>query len=51
MGETATSAPRLRREQISGMNIHYIMWSLDYFLDAQQRIGFKSIELWVPSPT
>lgn len=50
MGETAASAPRLRREQISGMNIHYIMWSLDYFLDAQQRIGFKSIELWGAEP-
>lgn len=23
--------PTLRREQIAGMNIHYIMWSLDYF--------------------
>lgn len=29
------SAPRLRREQVAGMNIHYIMWSLDYFLDVQ----------------
>ena len=26
------SKPTLRREQIAGMNIHYIMWSLDYFL-------------------
>lgn len=44
------SKPTLRREQIAGMNIHYIMWSLDYFLDAQQRLGFESIELWCAEP-
>lgn len=44
------SAPRLRREQVAGMNIHYIMWSLDYFLDVQQRLGFKTIELWAAEP-
>ena len=33
------SKPTLRREQIAGMNIHYIMWSLDYFLDVQQRLS------------
>ena len=42
--------PTLRREQIAGMNIHYIMWSLDYFLDTQQRLGFESIELWCAEP-
>lgn len=36
----------LRRAQIAGMNQHYQNFSLDYFLDAQQRIGFTSIELW-----
>ena len=36
----------LDREQVCGMNIHYMRYSLDYFLDAQQRAGFKSIELW-----
>ncbi|MFR7797522.1 MAG: TIM barrel protein, partial [Collinsella sp.] len=41
---------RLRREQVAGMNIHYIMWSLDYFLDVQQRLGFKTIELWAAEP-
>ena len=44
------SKPTLRREQIAGMNIHYIMWSLDYFLDAHQRLGFESIELWCAEP-
>ena len=36
----------LNRKQVCGMNIHYMKYSLDYFLDAQQRAGFKSIELW-----
>ncbi|WP_297233059.1 sugar phosphate isomerase/epimerase family protein [uncultured Flavonifractor sp.] len=36
----------VRREQVAGMNQHYQNYSLDYFLDAQQRIGFTSIELW-----
>jgi fructoselysine 3-epimerase len=40
----------IRREQIAGMNIHYIHYSLDYFLDAQQRAGFKTIELWCAAP-
>ena len=44
------SKPTLHREQIAGMNIHYIMWSLDYFLDVQQRLGFESIELWCAEP-
>ena len=34
------ATPKLRREQVAGMNIHYVNYSLDYFLDAQQRIGF-----------
>lgn len=36
------ATPKLRREQVAGMNIHYVNYSLDYFLDAQQRIGFKA---------
>ena len=46
----AEPKPTLRREQIAGMNIHYIMWSLDYFLDTQERLGFKTIELWAAEP-
>ena len=42
--------PTIRREQVAGMNIHYINYSLDYFLDAQQRAGFKTIELWCAAP-
>ena len=44
------ATPKIRREQVAGMNIHYVNYSLDYFLDAQQRIGFKSIELWCAAP-
>lgn len=36
----------IRREQIAVMNQHYQNYSLDYFLDAQQRIGYQSVELW-----
>ena len=42
--------PTIHREQVAGMNIHYINYSLDYFLDAQQRAGFKTIELWCAAP-
>lgn len=41
---------KIRREQVAGMNIHYINYSLDYFLDAQQRCGFRTIELWCAAP-
>ena len=36
----------INREQIAGMNIHYLFYSLDYFLDKQAELGFKTIELW-----
>ena len=36
----------IQRRQAAVMNQHYQRYSLDYFLDAQQRIGFTSIELW-----
>lgn len=49
-GGNDMATPKLRREQVAGMNIHYVNYSLDYFLDAQQRIGFKSIELWCAAP-
>lgn len=38
------------REQIAGMNIHYLFYSLDYFLDAQVECGIKTIELWGGAP-
>ena len=38
--------PHLRREQLAGMGIHYMYHSLDYFLECQQELGFKTIEMW-----
>ncbi len=35
----------IRREQVAGMNIHYLFYSLDYFLDAQKELGFKIRDL------
>jgi fructoselysine 3-epimerase len=42
--------PSIRRDQVAGMNIHYKNYSLDYFLNAQQSIGFTSIALWGGPP-
>lgn len=42
--------PSIKREQIAGMNIHYLFYSLEYFLDAQKAAGFKTIELWPGTP-
>ena len=39
----------LRPDQVSGMNIHYKFYSLEYFLESQMRAGFKTIELWAGS--
>ena len=36
----------MRREQLANMNQHYRRFSLDYFLDCQQRLGINAIELW-----
>lgn len=36
----------LHRAQVAAMNQHYQRFSLDYFLDVQQRLGLESIELW-----
>ena len=34
-------------KQIVAMNQHYKRFSLDYFLDCQQRVGYKNIEFWL----
>lgn len=41
---------KIKRSQVAGMNIHYLNYSLDYFLDAQVKNGFQSIELWCGGP-
>ncbi len=40
----------LKRAQPAGMDIHYIYYPLDYFLDAQRDAGFKTIELLGAAP-
>lgn len=40
----------INREQVAGMNIHYLFYSLDTFLDAQKEAGFQTIELWAGAP-
>jgi len=40
----------IKKEQLVGMNQHYKKYSFDYFLDAQQRVGFQNIELWLGAP-
>lgn len=36
----------IKREQLVAMNQHYRRFSLDYFLDCQEKAGFQNIELW-----
>ncbi|MCE4049470.1 MULTISPECIES: sugar phosphate isomerase/epimerase family protein [Bacillaceae] len=40
----------IRRDQVAGMNIHYMRYSLDSFLDAQVAAGIQSIEFWTGVP-
>lgn len=40
----------LKREQIAGMNIHYLFYPWEYFLDAQVRAGIQTIEFWLGTP-
>lgn len=41
----------LDRTQVCGMNIHYMKYSLDIFLDAQQRAGLKVLNSGVGIPS
>ena len=34
---------QINRDRIAGMNIHYLYYSLPYFLDAQQKLGVKTV--------
>ncbi|NCB62980.1 MAG: sugar phosphate isomerase/epimerase [Clostridia bacterium] len=36
----------IQRSQLTAMNQHYRRFSLDYFLDCQERLGIQSLELW-----
>ena len=39
----------IKHSQLVAMNQHYRRFSLDYFLDCQQKVGIKNIELWCGS--
>lgn len=40
----------IKREQIAGMNCHYYRYSLDYFFDSMEELGYKSVALWGGAP-
>ena len=40
----------IRREQIAGMNCHYYNYSLDYFFQTMEKIGYKTVALWGGAP-
>lgn len=37
-------------DKVAGMNIHYLHYPLDYFLDSMNRMQIKNVELWGASP-
>ncbi len=40
-------AATIKEEQLVAMNQHYKRFSLDYFLDCQEKVGFRNIEFWL----
>ncbi|MGZ7443129.1 sugar phosphate isomerase/epimerase family protein [Paenibacillus sp. TH7-28] len=40
----------IQRRQVAGMNIHYLFYSLDYFLDSVEKAGMRTVELWGGAP-
>ncbi|GJM75705.1 xylose isomerase [Paenibacillus macerans] len=42
--------PSIQRRQVAGMNIHYLFYSLDYFLDSVEKVGMRTVELWGGAP-
>ena len=41
---------KLKWEQIGIMNMNYLFYTLDYFLDAAVDMGVQNINLWVANP-
>ncbi len=41
---------KINREMLAGMNLQYRWYSFDYFLDAMQELGFRSIAVWGGPP-
>ncbi len=40
----------IKKQQLAGMNIHYLYYSLEIFFSCQQKLGITSIELWGGAP-
>ena len=36
--------------QLCAANYHYKRYTLDYFLESAERLGYQSIELWASGP-
>ena len=41
---------KLKWEQIGIMNMNYLFYTLEYFLDAAVDMGVQNINLWVANP-
>lgn len=46
MIERGRNMAQINTDRIAGMNIHYLYYSLPYFLDTQQKLGVKTIDEW-----
>ena len=40
----------MKISQLCAANYHYKRYTLDYFLDSANRLGFQSVELWASGP-
>lgn len=41
---------KIKRERIAPLNIHYLFYSLEYYLDTQAALGVKTLEFWPGTP-
>ena len=40
----------IKREQLAAMNKHYLFYTFDYFLEVQEKLNVKALEIWGGSP-
>ncbi len=43
-------SPTIKRDQIAAMNWHYKQYSLDFFFDTVERIGYSAVAFWAGPP-
>ncbi len=41
---------KIKKKQIAGMNLMYKWYSLEYFFDAMEELGFESVSIWGGPP-